>query len=78
LKDELQSFLGKISLVPIRILRANERVGLTMGRLIGAKYAQGKVLIFLDSHCECTTGWIEPLLSRIVEDRLKFVSLFSV
>lgn len=28
-----------------------------------------QVITFLDAHCECTTGWLEPLLARIKQDR---------
>lgn len=36
-------------------------------RLAGARIAQGDVMIFLDAHCECAHGWLQPLLRRIQE-----------
>lgn len=53
----------------VKIVRTMERSGLIRARLAGAKAATGDVIIFLDSHCEVNTGWLEPLLNRIKEDR---------
>ncbi|VBB28953.1 unnamed protein product [Acanthocheilonema viteae] len=68
LKAELDEFVAQLN-IHIKVIRANERVGLIRARLMGAKEAEGDVLTFLDSHCECTKGWLEPLLARIKENR---------
>ena len=39
----------------------------------GARQAKGDVLLFLDSHCEATNGWLEPLMKVIKDDRTNVV-----
>lgn len=60
--------------VPVRVLRVSQRTGLVRARLTGAQEATGDVLVFLDAHCECTIGWLEPLLQRIAEKHTAVVS----
>ncbi|KAK7871233.1 hypothetical protein R5R35_001093 [Gryllus longicercus] len=55
--------------VPVRVFRTEKRSGLIRARLLGAKHVKGQVITFLDAHCECTEGWLEPLLARIADDR---------
>ncbi|GIY92024.1 polypeptide N-acetylgalactosaminyltransferase 5 [Caerostris extrusa] len=55
--------------VSVKIIRSSNRIGLIRARLLGANVAKGGVLTFLDAHCECSIGWLEPLLARIAEKK---------
>lgn len=64
LKSKLAEYVSNLDRV--RLIRTKQREGLVRARLIGADFATGEVLTFLDCHCECVPGWIEPLLERLV------------
>ncbi|KAH9415089.1 hypothetical protein DERP_006175 [Dermatophagoides pteronyssinus] len=57
----------------VKIIRLPKREGLIRARLVGARQAKGDVLLFLDSHCEATNGWLEPLMKVIKDDRTNVV-----
>lgn len=66
LQKPLENYFANIS--NVKVLRAEKREGLIRARLLGARHAKGEVLTYLDSHCECTIGWLEPLLDRIARN----------
>ncbi|XP_061075769.1 polypeptide N-acetylgalactosaminyltransferase 6-like [Conger conger] len=72
LKGPLEEHVRGLEVV--RVIRQPERKGLIQARLLGARQARGQTLTFLDAHCECFPGWLEPLLARIGEDRTVAVS----
>lgn len=49
----------------VKLVRNKKREGLIRSRLLGAKMSSSEIIIFLDSHCEVNTGWLEPLLAEI-------------
>ncbi|XP_063364055.1 putative polypeptide N-acetylgalactosaminyltransferase 9 isoform X3 [Cydia amplana] len=71
LMQQLDDYMS--SLPKVRIVRAPRREGLIRARLLGARYVTAPVLTYLDSHCECTEGWLEPLLDRIARNKTTVV-----
>uniref|UniRef100_A0A8C5CUH1 Polypeptide N-acetylgalactosaminyltransferase n=1 Tax=Gadus morhua TaxID=8049 RepID=A0A8C5CUH1_GADMO len=72
LQGGLDAFLKPLG--QVRVVRQRERKGLITARLLGASVATGDTLTFLDAHCECFSGWLEPLLARIAENYTAVVS----
>lgn len=67
LPDNLkQPLKDHVSIFPkVKIIHSPTRIGLIKARMMGAVNAKGPALIFMDSHMEVTTGWLEPLLDRL-------------
>lgn len=71
LGQQLEDYMRPLKIV--KIVRAKKREGLIRARLLGAEASTAPVLTFLDSHCECAEGWLEPLLTRIYQDQTAVV-----
>lgn len=69
LYEPLQEYVFQTFGDLVRIKNLDERKGLIVTRLEGAKIATGEVLVFLDAHVEVTTNWLPPLLDPIARFR---------
>ncbi|KFO92837.1 Polypeptide N-acetylgalactosaminyltransferase 15, partial [Buceros rhinoceros silvestris] len=72
LKSALSEYISKLE--GVKLIRSNKRLGVIRGRMLGAARATGDILIFMDSHCECQKGWLEPLLARLSSNRNSVIS----
>lgn len=55
LQTRLDDYVNKY-LPEVKVIRANERLGLIRARILGVKVASAPVVVYLDSHCECSEG----------------------
>lgn len=67
LKSQLDEYVKGLD--KVRVLRNAKREGLIRTRNRGAIHAKSDILVFLDSHIETTTGWLEPLVDRIARNK---------
>ncbi|XP_060837681.1 polypeptide N-acetylgalactosaminyltransferase 35A-like isoform X1 [Rhopalosiphum padi] len=58
----------------VYLKKTDKREGLIRARLFGANLATGQVLIFLDSHVEVNIDWIQPLLTRVRDNRTQIIA----
>ncbi|CAB1320586.1 unnamed protein product [Coregonus sp. 'balchen'] len=72
LKSVLSEYVSRLE--GVRLVRSTWRLGVAGCRSLGAARAVGEALVFMDSHCECHRGWLEPLLERVAQDRTRVVS----
>lgn len=69
LNKELENYLKQTFGGVVKLFRATKREGLINARSLGAGYATGDVIVFLDAHCEVGLNWLPPLVSRIAFNR---------
>ncbi|XP_061628797.1 polypeptide N-acetylgalactosaminyltransferase 18-like isoform X3 [Phyllopteryx taeniolatus] len=78
LKEHLQSFVdemnGQHGPEFIKVVHHDKQEGLIRSRVSGWRVASAPVVALFDAHVEFNTGWSEPVLQRIKEDRTRVVS----
>eukprot|EP00039_Didymoeca_costata_P020214 m.340483 g.340483 ORF g.340483 m.340483 type:complete len:619 (+) comp19327_c0_seq1:176-2032(+) len=72
LQEDLKTYMSQMPDV-VRMINTKERSGLIKSRSVGAKEATADIIVFLDSHCEASDGWYEPIALRIQESRTTII-----
>ena len=66
LHEELEKAV--FTLDKVKLVRTTQREGSTVARLIGASYATGDILSYLDCHVEVNQGWLDPIVTHIQQN----------
>ncbi|XP_047666340.1 polypeptide N-acetylgalactosaminyltransferase 18 [Tachysurus fulvidraco] len=77
LKEKLQDFVEQTNAQRpgfIKMVRHQKQEGLIRSRVSGWRAATAPVVALFDAHVEFNTGWAEPILQRIKEDRTRIIS----
>ncbi|XP_018559687.1 polypeptide N-acetylgalactosaminyltransferase 18 [Lates calcarifer] len=78
LKEHLQSFVEETNTQHgpgfIKVVHHDKQEGLIRSRVRGWRAASAPVVALFDAHVEFSTGWAEPILQRIKENRTRVVS----
>uniref|UniRef100_A0A672P080 Polypeptide N-acetylgalactosaminyltransferase n=1 Tax=Sinocyclocheilus grahami TaxID=75366 RepID=A0A672P080_SINGR len=77
LKEKLQDFVKETNAKKpsfIKMVRHSKQEGLIRSRVSGWGAASAPVVALFDAHVEFNTGWAEPILQRIKEDRTRIIS----
>ena len=69
LYEPLQTYVNEHFGGKVKIKNLNERKGLIVTRMEGARAATGDILVFFDSHVEVQTNWLPPLIEPIAKNR---------
>ncbi|CAH0691727.1 unnamed protein product [Spodoptera exigua] len=72
LKQKLDDYVRNTP--KIKLIRAIKREGIVRARLLPINDVKTPVIVYLDSHCECADGWLEPLLQCIKENPTRVLS----
>ncbi|KAM5193959.1 polypeptide N-acetylgalactosaminyltransferase 9 [Mantella aurantiaca] len=73
LKFNLDQYVNKRYPGLVKIVRNTRREGLIRARIQGWKAASAPTVGFFDAHVEFNTGWAEPVITRIKEDRSRII-----
>ncbi|KAA0723770.1 Polypeptide N-acetylgalactosaminyltransferase 18 [Triplophysa tibetana] len=77
LKEKLQDFVMETNNKKpgfIKVVRHSKQEGLIRARVSGWRASSAPVVALFDAHVEFNTGWAEPILQRIKDDRTRIIS----